>query len=234
VTLRERDVPMPTLLSKRPTQNGFVVPWFVWRDPATGRYDFRITRPGAVQQAAQGGLCWVCGGRLDALDLRRAFVAGPMCCVNRISAEPPMHVACATYAARACPFLVRPHAVRGGRAKPAGAAPLPGHLDRNPGVAMVWVYDVEVIGALHVIELPPTDSEQGGWLFQLPEPTKVKWFAEGGPATREQVEASIASGLPLLLDACDMDADPDASRAEVMARLADAQRFLPKQPAVTS
>lgn len=61
-------------------------------------------------------------------------------------------------------------------------------LTRNPGVAMLWITRTfEVFGDGH-----------GKPLIQMGEPDAVEWWAEGKPATREQVQASIDSGLPNL------------------------------------
>ena len=42
------------------------------------------------------------------------------------------------------------------------------------------------------------DDGRGKPLLHMGEPSHVGWFAEGKPATREQVTASIESGLPAL------------------------------------
>lgn len=61
-------------------------------------------------------------------------------------------------------------------------------IARNPGVAMVWIvrkYGIE-------------RDTNGGVLFRLPNPVRVEWFAEGRTASREEVMASIESGMPIL------------------------------------
>jgi hypothetical protein len=54
-------------------------------------------------------------------------------------------------------------------------------------VALVWV--TEAYG------LKRTGK---GILFEVGEPTKLEWYARGRPATRDEIMASIESGLPLL------------------------------------
>src|ERR1700752_594778 len=101
---------------------GYPVPWFVvWLDeheqpvaPGEGRAEFRVLAPGAIRDAVRGA-CWICGQRMGR---HMTFVIGPMCAVNRTSADPPSHHDCATYAARACPFLARPQARRRENAMP--------------------------------------------------------------------------------------------------------------------
>lgn len=167
---------------------GYPVPWFVaWID---GQPDFRIIRPGGIQAALRQKLCWTCGVPFQRQE-DRAFVIGPMCAVNRVSAEPPSHEDCAIYAARNCPFLITPNMRRRERRIPEGAhCPAGISIPRNPGVALAWVTGYRDWGT--------RSDGSGGTLFDVGEPKRALWFAEGGPATREQVLASINSGLPIL------------------------------------
>jgi hypothetical protein len=196
------EIPMPKRIAALPRDHrGYPVPWFVvWLDAddrplprGEGRPDFRVIMPDALDEAIRGA-CWICGHRLGRY---QTFVIGPMCAVNRNSAEPPSHHDCATYAARACPFLARPHARRrenampGEAVEPAGVA-----IKRNPGVALLWTTRKY---------RPYRDPFNGGVLFDIGEPDQVEWFAEGRPATREEVMASIDSGLPLLREAAEQD-----------------------------
>ena len=104
---------------------GYPVPWFVaWLDddgkPAecgAGTPDFRIILEGAAMTAHRFNLCWLCGQRLGS---HNAFVVGPVCAVNRTSAEPPMHLDCATWSVQGCPFLTRPHMHRREAGLPEG------------------------------------------------------------------------------------------------------------------
>lgn len=181
-------------LPKDPTRP-YLVPWFVaWIDD---KPDFRVIREGGIEDAHRLGLCWLCGqprGRYG------AYVIGPMCAVNRVSAEPPSHRECAIYAARVCPFLTRPTMRRRdlpddlGTTNPAGEM-----IRRNPGVALVWISR----------DYRPFLDPNGGVLFDVGEPTETLWFAEGRPASRDEVLASIDSGLPILRDMAEQDG-PDA------------------------
>lgn len=168
-------------------KRGFPVPWFVeWVD---GEPEFRAMDGRKWISAVREGLCWVCSGKLGKT---KAFVAGPMCGINRTSSEPPSHLDCAIWSAKNCPFLSNPNMVRREdetinnsnlRKNAAGLA-----IARNPGVAMVWVtrqYEVFNAG-------------NGKPLIQMGAPDKVLWFAYGRQATREEVDESIDSGLPNL------------------------------------
>lgn len=193
--LRKELPPLPDRIAALPVEaRGYPVPWFVvWLDedgravpPGQGTPDFRVIAPGAIAVAFTRDLCWVCGGPMGSF---KTFTIGPMCAVNRTSAEPPSHLDCADWSARACPFLARPHARRRDAGKPEGVVEPAGiMLERNPGVALVWT-----TRGFHV-----RSDFNGGVLFKIGEPEHVRWYAEGREATRDEVCASIDSGLPAL------------------------------------
>lgn len=192
------------------------VPWFAtWID---GRPDFRYVTPARIGKAVEHELCWVCGQPMGRV---RAFVIGPMCAINRVSADPPSHRDCAVYSAGACPFLANPRSVRRETGLPDGfaerkAAPAGIMFTRNPGVALVWVarrYDVE--------------WQSNGVLFRLGDPTETLWFAEGRRATRAEVDASVESGYPSLLEIAEAES-PAAVRELERLRTA-AERWLPEE-----
>jgi hypothetical protein len=218
-THREIVQNMPVSLARRPRQGGYPVPWFVPWNPEVRAWDFRYMGPGKVEQAITQSLCWTCGESLGERGARVAFVIGPMCAVNRTSAEPPNHVACGLYAARACPFLARPKMKRPSASDPGGGQDVyEGDgiagvaLMRNPGVAMVWVTDV-----------PSFDPRTR--LFDIGDPKQVRFFAHGRDATREEIEHSIDTGLPHLQKLAEQDG-PDAT-AELARMVADARDLLP-------
>lgn len=176
---------VPKRMSHLPIdERGYVVPWFVdWLD---GKPEFRAMDPVKFRRAIKEKLCWVCGGRLG---VNLCFVAGPMCGINRTSSEPPSHLECGQWSARNCPFLSNPRQVRredevlGNVAENAAGFA----LSRNPGVVMLWItrqYEVFKV--------------ENGYLLQMGEPDAVEWLACGRAATREEVLASIDSGLPNL------------------------------------
>lgn len=182
-------------------KHGRPVPWFVaWID---GAPDFRVIGTDKIRDAVRFELCWVCGrhrGRYA------AFVVGPMCAVNRVSAEPPSHLECADYSARACPFLSTPRMRRRDGGLPEAAVePAGTMIPRNPGVALVWV-----TRAFAIFAAP------GGVLFDIGEPVQTRWYAEGRDATRAEVMASIDSGLPLLAAEAAKDGPAAVAELEVM------------------
>lgn len=179
--------PVPKQMMNLPVQDGRPVPWFAAVDPANGAYDFRVMDADKFRRAIRFRLCWVCGGRLGA---HTTFVIGPMCAVNRVSAEPPAHTACAEWSAQNCPFLIRPSKERRETDLPDGTSDPAGYmLTRNPGVTLLWTSK----------NWRPFQVE-GGWLFDVGDPTAHRWMREGRPATRDEVNESIMSGLPVLTE----------------------------------
>jgi hypothetical protein len=185
---------------------GYPVPWFVAF--IDGAPDFRVIRAGGIQAALRGRLCWVCGVPF-ARQEDRAFVIGPMCAVNRVSAEPPSHRECAAWSATHCPFLSVPRMVRRERHKPEGAANPAGiMIKRNPGVALVWVTRYN---SWHT-----RSDGAGGTLFSIGECRQALWFARGREATRTEVLASIGSGLPILREMAEKDGPAAVAELEAM------------------
>ena len=180
-----RDIEVPQRMRDLPlSKRGFPVPRFVqWVD---GEPEFRIMDHGFLVSCLREGRCWICGDKLGAY---RTYVAGPMCGVNRTSGEPPSHRECAIYAAKACPFLARPHARRRDAGLPEEVEVLAGKgIMRNPGVAMLWTTK----------GTKTKPDGQGGLLFDIGDPTEVLWIAHGREATRAEVMESIRTGLPIL------------------------------------
>lgn len=182
------------------------IPWFVAVD-ADGVPDFRVIRAGGIRDAMRFGWCWVCGkprGR------HAAFVIGPMCCVNRVSAEPPCHLSCAVYSARACPFLSTPSMARRERNLPANRVDPAGQMiDRNPGVALVWSSRTWA-----PFTVPPGPNRTAGVLFDVGDPTATSWWCRGRPATGDEIRASIDTGLPILRAQAERDGPRAAAQLE--------------------
>jgi hypothetical protein len=84
-------------------------------------------------------------------------------------------------------------------------------LMHNPGVSVLWT-TTEFHGVRFNNDL----------VFRMGEPLAMSWWAEGRAATREEVDAAIARGLPGLLEQADDDqdrADIHKSVAKLHARL---------------
>jgi hypothetical protein len=192
-------------------ERGYPVPWFVaW---INGKPDFRVIAPGKVMTAHERGLCWLCG---KPRGHDSAFVIGPMCVINRVSSEPPSHLACAEFAVRVCPFLTRPSMQRNMRPLPTDSMKAPGNMIlRNPGCTAIWV-----TRGYSLMQL------QDGTLFELHEPIQIYWYAEGRTATRKEILASIENGMPDLERAA--AADGAAGKRELDRMVERAAKLIPR------
>ena len=191
-------------------ERGYPVPFFVsWVD---GKPDFRIADSAKLRACVLKNLCWVCGQVLGA---HKTFVIGPMCSINRTSAEPPSHLDCSLWSVKGCPFLTRPKMERREdettESFGAGAGIM---IKRNPGATAVWTTK----------NFHRFSDGNGGILFHIGEPEHVSWFREGRPATRAEVMESFESGIPLLSEHCQDDRD----RRELEKMTKAALEFLPK------
>lgn len=192
------------------SSKGYPVPFFVaWID---GEPDFRIADPDKLKRCVRENRCWICG---EPLGRYKAFVLGPMCTVNRIANEPPSHLDCATYSAQACPFLTRPHAQRrtanltDEKHMPPGVA-----IMRNPGAVAVWITT-----SWELMRAP------GGFLFQIGDPHAVYWYANGAPASLDDVREGFESGVEILREVA--NAQDPAARAYLDRKVAYARAYLP-------
>ena len=162
---------------------GYPVPWFVaWVD---GKPEFRVADARKYARAVREKLCWVCGERLGR---HVAFVIGPMCAINRVSAEPGSHRDCAEFSARACPFLSKPAMTRREDHLPAevkrdsyfgGVG-----LAHNPGGTLLYL-------PMDFARIP---DGRGGHLFKLGEPLAVEWYTLGRRATRAEAAELLHTG----------------------------------------
>lgn len=209
-----RNIPIPERMRGLPVSpQGYPVPWFVPYtldgDPVPQAAD-----PVKRLRAARIGLCWCCGGPLG---VHKAFVIGPMCCVNRITSEPPNHRDCAEYAAKVCPFLTRPR-MRRNQSIPTEEKVSPGGvmIDRNPGCAAIWI----------TRGFSTVRDRDGGALFKIGEPSEVAFYCEGRKATRGEVLESMESGIPILRGIAAKDGT--AALALLDKEYALAMRFLPQ------
>jgi hypothetical protein len=204
-----RDIPLPERLKGRPvSERGFPVPWFV--SFINGKWDFVNVDPRKIVEAYKRELCFLCGYKLGQY---KAFVIGPMCSINRVSSEPPAHRECAEYAVRTCPFLARPNMRRNEKAALGKLEDVPGiGIEHNPGATLIWITK----------SFRPKDG-----LFHLGEPVEVQWFAEGRKATRAEIDAAIAKGLPFLRRAAESGGPEDVK--ELDRYIKRAEKLLPAE-----
>jgi hypothetical protein len=188
--------PLPARVAALPKDSrGYPVPFFVeWvsngkraKAGAPGAEpDFRFSRAEFRNKAFKYSLCWICG---QPLGVHKVYALGPMCTVNRTTSEPASHRDCATFAATACPFLIRPRQKRNMKGMPDDRDTPGMMIERNPGC--VALYETRQAKAF---------DAGNGWLIQLGKPDRVDWYAEGRQATRAEIMASIDAGHPILLE----------------------------------
>lgn len=226
--LRDDLPPLTDRIARLPIdERGYPVPAFVqWlvRDkegplpcaPGLGTPDFRVVDPVHLKACVFGDLCWVCGEKLG---VHRAYVVGPMCVINRNSAEPPSHVDCAEWSVKGCPFLSKPQMKRReDEMTKAAIKNVAGHmLTHNPGITAIWQVNEKT---------KPWHAGKGGMLFDIGNPEKVTWWKEGRTATVDEVVDAINKGLEKLLELCEDDNDRNEvsrRRDELVASLKGAK-----------
>jgi len=208
---RIRKLVMPDRFRHLPINDqGYPIPFFV--PYFDGKPEFRGFDPDKMSICVRHQRCWLCG---EPLGKFMAFVIGPMCAVNRVSAEPPSHYDCAYYGVQACPFLSQPRMRRNEKDLPEDTKPPAGiMLKRNPGVTLIWV----------TRNYKPFKAN-GGALFKVGDPQRVEFYAEGRRATRAEIVASIDSGMPILRGMANEDG-PEAV-AELEKMYATAMELVP-------
>jgi hypothetical protein len=215
---------LPPRIAKLPKDDrGYPVPAFVqWmrdgeraerREPGAAP-DFRYANTDFRNRAFKAGLCWICG---EPMGVHRVYVIGPMCVINRTTSEPASHRDCATFAVKACPFLVKPRMRRIGFDEDEPHSGFAGQMiERNPGC--VCLYETREAKAFRA---------KGGWLIRLGKPDRVDWWAEARQATRAEIMASMMSGYPLLM--AEAAKEGEQSISDLMDMRADAMKLLPAE-----
>jgi hypothetical protein len=208
-----RQIPMPDRFKKLPiSDKGFPTPSFVGEHD--GKRDFRVIDPRHFAACINKRICWLCG---EPLGRYLCFVIGPMCSINRVSSEPPSHRECAEYAVRACPFLSRPNMRRNEEGLPDLTESAAGNpIAHNPGATLVWITK-----SYKPFRVP------NGILFEIGDPVEILWVKEGRRATRAEIDAAIAKGLPLLREQASAEG-PDAIR-ELDNYIKRAEKLLPAE-----
>jgi hypothetical protein len=204
--LRKDLPPLIPRIAKLPVdERGYPVPFFVsW---IKGKPEFRMADSQKLRSCLIAHLCWVCGEKLGK---EKTFAIGPMCAVNRVSAEPPSHLECCEWSVRGCPFLAKPQMKRredelteANKKNVAGIM-----IERNPGVTGLWTTK----------SYTKFSDGMGGQLLRIGDPLYVSWWREGRPATRAEVLESIDTGVPNLEKVCRSDTERDALK-ESLAKL---------------
>jgi hypothetical protein len=90
-------------------------------------------------------------------------------------------------------------------------------IARNPGVVCLW----------RTTDFRPFLAHAGnaGTLVTVGEPLETLWYCEGRLATRDEVEESLAAGLPILEQMAEHDGAE--GKEALLAAVARAQRYMP-------
>jgi hypothetical protein len=178
---------MPAHMKGLPIDHrGYPVPYFVAWDDDKKIWEFRATDERKWVTAATQSRCWICGQHVG---VHKTFVIGPMCGVNRNTAEPGSHAECALWAVKNCPFLVRPNMVRREDEDLIAKSHAKGiMITRNPEVTLLWCTKS------WRVHLDMNNSP----MIRLGDPETVSFWKEGRTATREEILTSIRTGLPAI------------------------------------
>lgn len=103
--MHPKDLRIPDRLQRFPKWKGYPIHYTVFVEP-DGTPNFRSMDENRRINAFENNLCHLCGWKLKAGPY--AFIGGPMCVEAHRFVDGPMHIECAEYAARACPFLNSP------------------------------------------------------------------------------------------------------------------------------
>lgn len=206
-------VPMPKRIAELPRdpERHYPIPFFV--SIVEGKADFRVADAQKALICLKEKRCWICG---QPLGRYLAFVIGPMCAINRVSAEPPMHRDCAEYSVRVCPFLLNPNQKRNPKQFPDGWQEPGGvMIERNPGVMLLWV----------TTNFQVVPDFTGKWILRVGDAIHCHWYAEGREASRAEVLDSLEKGLPILRELATKDGPSAQSALE--KQIITAVRLLP-------
>lgn len=156
--------PLPKEMSQMPTDHrGYPVLFTAARKP-DGSPDFQVSDGRKRERCAKEDLCGICGQRLS---YEKVLVGGPSLPRNRVTAEPPMHRACALYSKEVCPWLLGRQSQRRASRGEAGPAA---------------VHAVQTTLILYTTRKVSTVSDGGsGFLFKGDAPLTVERFEVGKP-----------------------------------------------------
>lgn len=131
-----------------------------------GKPDFRTVDPAKWRQAASNSLCGICG---ESLGKTMAFVGGPKSIKNRYFTDLPMHISCAEYALKVCPFLAMP---KFGYLEQSGQDR---HVNTLVTTKRPDLFGLGVTNKMKILEL------HGEVVVRAGRFTRVHWWKHGAP-----------------------------------------------------
>ena len=121
------EVPVPQRMAAMPKYRGFPVPFFA--AVIDGVPDFRVADVSKKSQSAIKKLCWICGQKIRYPE-KFCFVGGPISTHYRLFGDGPMHIECAEFSLKICPYLLHDNAKRAEFAKIAA------RFENKPGIVI--------------------------------------------------------------------------------------------------
>jgi hypothetical protein len=207
-----RRLPLPPRMQVRmlslPLLDGYPVPFFA--AVVDGEQTLLVRDQAKHQACIEQDLCWICGQRLGVF---KTFAIPPVLALHRISFEPPSHIECAEYAIQAFPFILLPTSQRGDGGCEEGISGRIMTLMLNAGVGVLWTTKTWTEGR--------TTREA---MMVLGEPTTVRWFVQGRPASRAEAQAGMDAAFPRLQAMC----RSEIGRASLANDYAQLVKLLPR------
>lgn len=162
---------------------GYPVPFLVMVDKS-GTPQFTINDHAKVHDCISKHLCAICGKRFDRNAMMHRemwFVGGSRCFLHERGAflDPPLHLECAEYALRVCPFLAASRYMRRVDAKKLDPNNLPdGMAIVQEGFAMPRLPEIFGLGMTHRYRVISQGSSP---VFVVDDWRYLEWWRAGEP-----------------------------------------------------
>lgn len=159
-------VPIPRRLSRRPRDSrGYPLGCLVLIKP-DGTPDFRATDVSKWVAVVKGRCCSLCG---ESLGANIAFIGGPLSHENRVFTDPGMHLECALYAMKVCPYLAMPNSRHARKVAPVEGISY--KVTEHVTVAKPERFFIAVTKAYH-----PYQLEDGSLVVRAGPWLSTEWF----------------------------------------------------------
>ena len=146
-------------------QRGYPIPFFVYRPEDGAEPDLRIADVRTQRLCHLKRLCWVCGRKLGET---LAFIGGPKSVQQHVFVDYAMHLECAEFSMRTCPFLL-------GQSKRYAKAQRPSQAHAPAGM----ILERPEIMAIYLTRKYRTVEVGQDVLFRPGKAVAVKWFRDG-------------------------------------------------------
>lgn len=160
-------VPIPRRLSRRPKDaRGYPIGCLVLITP-DGKPDFRATDVRQWLAIVRNRCCALCG---EPLESNIAFIGGPRSHESRTFTDPGMHLECAQYAMKVCPYLAMPTAHHSRKITPIAGLAL--KVTEHVSTEKPDRFFIGIAMSYH-----PYRLEDGSLVVRASEWIRTEWFA---------------------------------------------------------